>query len=224
MRIHLEEGASPPPPPSDALRVHVLRGSPVAPRRPTHDAVTWTAAAAVLAAACIATFGVRQDLVESDVRWLVLGLAFALVSVGGAIAATLPRPGQVLPSITRARWNAGGSVALLALATAFLAHDGPGSIHHEGAAVAHGIVHCSSFALVMVAPLVGLAWALVIRRVPVSAPLVGAALGAAAGALSGAVLNTVCPIAGQVHAQGGHVGAVVLGALLGAASSLFNRR
>ena len=222
MSLHLEQAA--PPPPSDVLRAHITRGGAVQLRRPLRDAVVWTLAAAVVAVASIALFGVRRDLVGVDARWLVLGIAWLLVSVTAGVAATIPPTGQVLPSTTRARWIAGGSMGLLALATAALAYDRAQSTHYAGLATLHGIGHCCGLGLVMAAPLVGLSWALVIRRVPVGAPLVGAALGAAAGALSGFVLHTVCAVGGATHALLGHVGGLALGAALGAASSLFNRR
>ncbi|MEO6953660.1 MAG: NrsF family protein [Polyangia bacterium] len=222
MSIHLEQSA--PPPPGDLLRAHLARGGAKKPRRPLRDALVWSLGAAVVAIAMIAASGVRRDLVGVDPRWLGLGLAWALVAVAGAVAAMLPRAGQVLPSARRARFIAAGSVVFLAFVTARFYYDSPLSTRYQGLSALHGIVHCGGLGVLMAAPLVGLAWALVIRRVPISAPIIGAAFGAAAGAASGVVLNTICPVGGQLHALAGHVGVVVLGALLGAASSVFNRR
>ena len=211
-----------PPPPGEVLRAHLARGGAKKPRRPLRDALVWSLGAATVAVALIAHFGVRPDVVGVDLRWLTL--AWALVAVGGAVATILPRAGQVLPSVSRARVVTIASVALLALVTALLFRDSALSVHYSGVAELRGIVHCDGLGVLMAAPLVGLAWALVIRRVPVSAPVLGAAMGAAAGAVSGLVLNTICAVGGRTHALVGHVGVVVLGALLGALSSRFSRR
>ena len=218
--IRLLQSAAPPPPPSAALLSGVNSMRPVRTRVPLRTLLVVAAAAAVYPTAAIAIYPLRKDLDALPQVWFA---AIAAVWAAGFVlplgAALLPRPGQVLPDVTRA-----GRMAVLASLTLVLTGllftvDAPGVTIlpvTPWAGFGKQWWHCVSFSLKVTIPAVAVG-AVVLRKLNTAhLARLGAAVGAAAGALSGLTLHGLCPFGGAAHAGFAHGGGVVIGALLGA--------
>ena len=192
---------------------------PVGPRVPWRSALLVLVAGAVLPIASLASRGPRRDLLALPTAWVAIT---ALLWLGGLlcvlVAATLPRPGYVLPDTTRAAratWLVATALVVYGLIATV---DAPGHTIMPArtfTSFAHWWWHCSLFSLKTMAPplLVG---ALLLRGLfPLGGARVAAALGAAAGATSGLTLHFLCPIGGGLHVGLAHAGAIVIGALAG---------
>jgi hypothetical protein len=171
----------------------------------------------------------RPDLGALPRAWLVGGsLLWGLGALATLAAALVPPRGDVLPSGPRAVRVALASMLALLVFAMFGTASVPGQ--SLGLAQAHVTLLESSFkcgSYVFLAAVVVLATgALVLRRVlPVGGRRLGMALGAAGGAAGGLALHFVCPLSVTAHVIVGHVGAVVLAAVAGAALfwALFDR-
>jgi negative regulator of sigma F NrsF-like protein len=162
----------------------------------------------------------RPDLWDLPRAWLYGGAALWVLAAAAPLATALvPRRGDVLPSGPQAlRVALAAMFALLVFALLGTASV-PGSL---GLAEAHvsllgSSAKCAAYVLVAAAIVVATG-ALVLRRLlPTGARWFGMALGAAGGATGGLALHFVCPLAVTAHVVIGHVGAVVLAAVAGAA-------
>jgi hypothetical protein len=151
-----------------------------------------------------------------------------LAALATLAAALVPRRGDVLPSGPRAvRVAAASILALLVFAVLGTASVPGESLGLEQAHVTlwGSSLKCGSYVFLAAAVVLG-AGAVLLRRVlPVGGRRLGMALGAAGGAAGGLALHFVCPLAVTAHVILGHVGAVVIAAVAGAALfwALFDR-
>ena len=163
----------------------------------------------------------RPDLGALPRAWLYGGaLLWGLSALTTLAAALVPARGDVLPSGTRAvRMALAAMLALLVFALL-----GTASVPGQslGLAEAHvsllgSSLKCGGYVFLAAAVMLATG-ALVLRRVlPVGARRLGVAIGAAGGAAGGLALHVVCPLSVTAHVVVGHVGAVVLAAVAGAA-------
>jgi hypothetical protein len=201
----LDPAGAPPPGPQLAAALAELR--PVRTRVPARAVALLLGASAAMVAAGVGAAGLREDLGALPAMWIA-GVAVAWVAglLVSVLAATWPRPGQVLPDPARAArvalLVAGGLMLLSLLASV----EGPaGASAADPAHFGHLWWHCTKFSLKTLLPLL-VVGGLVLRRLfPMGGVRIGAALGAAGGAAG----------AGALHVALAHAGGVAIGALLG---------
>jgi hypothetical protein len=209
------------PPPSPALLEAVKGMKPVSARRPLRTLMSVAAASLAYAALAFLVFPVRRDMWQLPIVWWV---GLALVWFAGFVVplavALVPRRSAVVPDVQRAVRVAIAVTVGLIVVGLTLTRDGPTTLQpHGAAAVARSMLHCMPVGLVVaLAPLLLGMWALD-GVVLCGAWGVGAALGAAGGALGGLMLHALCPTGGPFHVGFSHGGAVLVGALIGAALS-----
>jgi hypothetical protein len=209
----------PAPRPGPALLEGVKHLGPVRTRSPGRTFLFVAAAACAYPLYAFSQFPLRKDLPALPLAWfLSVGLLWLAAAIVPLLLALLPERGQVLPNQGRARVAAIFAVVVLT-AAGLLTIDAPGHTIMPAttwAGFSHAWWHCISFSAHIVLPTM-LAGALVMARVMLAgAARVGAAIGAAGGALSGLTLHALCPFGGALHVVTSHVGAVAIGAVLGA--------
>jgi tetratricopeptide (TPR) repeat protein len=211
---------APPPAPSGELRRAVDGMKPVRTRSRFGAAAVVALVGLVGPVIALVRGPLRRDLPGLPVGWLIAaaalwGAAFAL----SLAAALVPRRGDVLPAPGRASRVATVATAGLALFALAATIDVPGlsmSPGDRGWTLFDSCLHCIGTVgqVAIVVLIVGL---LALRRlVPVGGSRIGMALGAGGGALGGLLLVFICPFATTTHVVLGHVGGVLLAALVGA--------
>jgi hypothetical protein len=205
----------PPPPLGAALESELAALRPVRPRRPLRDAAILLVTGLAFAAAMLAMFEVRRDLLELPISWLVLmGAAWLLGFVVPAWLVVVPPPGQVI-----ARWRAaaiaGGLSAVLFLMCSFVIQpSGPSSVP----SLQSHLHNFSCLKVGLIAAIVPILLAAIAVRgsFPVGSRWAAAAIGSAGGALGGMMLHFHCPVTDPMHISVMHGGVVVVAALISA--------
>ncbi|MCE9580271.1 MAG: NrsF family protein [Deltaproteobacteria bacterium] len=205
------------PPFGAELEAELAALAPVAVRDPKRQLITILAVAAVFGVIMVFVTGVRRDLGELPVPWLLAYLAAWVLGFTGLAALTvLPPRGAMMP-----RWRIAGLGGMLAavgfvVAGLLMPRSGPSSVQLSLEELHRGH-YCIEIGLVTaLMPAVGCVVAL--RGVlPVGARWAAAGLGAAGGCFAGLVLHMHCPITDRWHLGFIHGGVVVLSAALSAA-------
>lgn len=224
-----ESGQLPPLP--AALEAELARLAPVTPRRPTLQVAMLAIASLAYAGGALALLGLRADLRELPLAWLVA--AGFLWSCGFAVPAYLalvPRSVSTPYDAAAARRDRGRSmtprwqsaiaaavVASIAMVVAGLsvAPHGPHSIHYGRDLLRGHACMWIGLAVALVPAIVG---ARFLRgALAVQSRTIAAALGAASGSLGGLVLHLHCGIADGSHVGLIHGGVVAVAAVLAAA-------
>ena len=213
--------ASPPPPLSPALSAAVAATTPVRTR------TRFGAFAVVLVAGVLwpmVTIGrgkLRGDLGALPPWWVAAGaVLWAAAFLGSLAAALIPRPGDVLVSPVRAVRVGVAAIVTLGLFALLATVPAPGvSLRSQdlGLTVLQTSVGCGRLVVQMAAVILVVGVIVLRRAVPLGGRRLGVGLGAAGGAIGGLALHFLCPIAETAHVVFGHVGGVVVAALIGAA-------
>lgn len=212
--------AAPPPvapPLPAALEDELARLAPVATRRPLRQLAVLVAVSLIYGAGLLSALGMREDLGELPVPWLVAaGLGWLVGFLVPSYLALVPRSGAVLP-----RWRP-AALAVVVAAVGFVTlglaiHPaGPSSAVHGWDRFAEGHACLELGVATAIVPVV--IGALVLRRaLPVGARWIAAALGAGGGGLGGLVLHLHCNVVDGLHVGLIHGGVVIASALLSAA-------
>jgi hypothetical protein len=208
------------PPMGDLLAREVERMKPVRPRAPRRQMGGVVALSLLYAGGLVAAIGVRRDLAQLPLGWVIGFAALWFVSFASITwLVVVPARGQVMP---RWRWAAvlAGVAAVLLIGGGLLVPRAvPGVSTMYEPTVWSVLEHadaCVAFGMTGVIVPLALAAIAVRGSVPVGSRWAAAAIGAAGGALGGLVLHMHCPIAERFHVGLVHGGVVVLAALVAA--------
>jgi hypothetical protein len=222
----LDEGAlasaakiDPPPPAPDLLKK-------VGEMRPVRTRSRLGAFALVLGAGLVwpvvtlLRSPLRPDLGALPPAWIVAAAGLWGAALFASLAAALvPRRGDVLPSAPQASRIGLASVLGLLLFSALATTSVPGvSLGLEEAHVSllRSCVACGGYVFVVAIMFLALGFVALRKVLPIGGRRIGMALGAAGGAAGGLALVFHCPIAVTSHIVLGHVGGVILAAVVGA--------
>jgi hypothetical protein len=214
-----------PPPPSPALDAALRDLKPVATRRPSLAVMLVTLASLVWVAAILVFTPRRPDFAGLPMLpWLAVSLAW----LGGFMlplsSALVPPRGCVLPDSRRASWTALAAAIVLVGIALLLTPTAPATIIPSGPARAHLMMHCLSRGLAFASVPFVLALFALRRLMLVGAARLAATAGVAGAALGGLTLHVICPAGGAFHVGCGHAGAILIGALVGAALGFVAQR
>ncbi len=204
------------PPMSEELAREIEGLAPARTRSPRRQLGLVVGLSLLYGAVALALLGMRHDLEQLPLMWLVGGGTLWLASFGAITwLVVVPPREQVMP-----RWRWAAALSVLA-AVLFIA----GGLLLPETAVHAGSTHDASLAswfdrgnrclrwglTVAVVPVV--LTALVVRgAVPVGSRWTAAAIGAAGGSLGGLVLHMHCPITERFHIGLAHGGVIVAAA------------
>jgi hypothetical protein len=215
-------------PMSDALARELERMKPARPRAPARQLGGIVALSLLYAGGLVAAIGVRRDLAQLPIGWVIGFAALWLVSFASITwLVVVPPRGHVMPRWRSAATLAATAAVLLIAGGLLVPREVPGVstmyepsmwsvLEHAGACVAFGMTG-------VIVP-VALAAIAVRGSVPVGSRWAAAAIGAAGGALGGLVLHMHCPIAERFHVGLVHGGVVVLAALVAALMAGLSRK
>jgi hypothetical protein len=207
------------PPPGPALLAAIEGMKPVPTRVPGRALAALLALGAAWAIGAVGLHGVRDDLPELPLLWVVgTALAWAAALTAVVVAVALPPKGEVLPDTARA-----GRVAVMATAGLLVlglcvTADAPGETimpKETFAGFGRAWWHCARFSLESLIPVLALGALMFRRAFPIGSYKVAAALGAAGGAAGGLALHFICPVGGGLHVGLAHAGGVAIGAIAG---------